>query len=73
MASLTSYGVSINRLVSKVQQGLFSASFGDAEMTAFEHDVFKQSWMMTISLCVNVRVYYNLLAKDTDLNPGYRS
>lgn len=55
MASLTSYVVSINRLVSTAQQGLFSASFGDAEMTAFEHDVFKQSWMMTIALSINVR------------------
>ena len=75
MASLAAYIASVNSLVTQARAGLFSESalYTDANLKNFQDDVLKQSWMMTISLCVNVRVYYNLLAKDTDLNPGYRS
>ena len=55
MASLASYIVSINRLVTKAERGLFSTSeFGSADITAFQDGILKQSWMITIALGANV-------------------
>ena len=55
MASLASYIVSINHLVTKAERGLFSTSeFGSADITAFQDDILKQSWMITIALGANV-------------------
>lgn len=54
MASFASHITSVNRLVAQAQAGLFSEIFTTAQVDAFEDDVFKQSWMMTVSLTINV-------------------
>ncbi len=54
MAALASHVASVNRLVAQAQTGLFSGEFTTAEVKAFESDVLKQSWMMTIALFINV-------------------
>ena len=56
MASLASHVASVDRLVSQAQAGLFSGAYTDANVAAFEADVLKQSWMMTIALGINVRL-----------------
>ncbi|KAM5542767.1 hypothetical protein V8D89_003728 [Ganoderma adspersum] len=55
-ASLASHIISINRLVTQAQSGLFSTAFTTANMDAFESDVLRQSWMMTIAVSVNVLI-----------------
>ena len=55
MAGLASHVVSVHRLVSQAQAGLLSEAFTTPEVKAFESDVLKQSWMMTIALGINVR------------------
>ena len=55
MASLASHVASVDRLVSHAQAGLFSGAYIEADVSAFEADVLKQSWMMTIALGINVR------------------
>ena len=54
MASLAGHIASVNRLVSQAQAGLFSDAYTEATVEAFERDVLKQSWMMTIALAINV-------------------
>ncbi|PIL30689.1 hypothetical protein GSI_07393 [Ganoderma sinense ZZ0214-1] len=56
-AALGSHIISIGRLVAQAQSGLFSGdAFTNAEVGAFESDVLKQSWMMTIAVSVNVLI-----------------
>ena len=54
MAALASHVVSVDRLVAQARAGLLSEAFITAEVKAFESDVLKQSWMMTIALIMNV-------------------
>ncbi|TBU33820.1 hypothetical protein BD309DRAFT_55444 [Dichomitus squalens] len=56
MAGLASYVVSVNRLVTKAQRNLFSDSFSDADISAFQDDILKQSWMMTAALGMNILI-----------------
>ncbi|KAM5540700.1 hypothetical protein V8D89_005731 [Ganoderma adspersum] len=45
---------SIDAYVSGASRGLFSASYGPDGYDAFERDVGKQSWMLTVALGINV-------------------
>ncbi|KAM5539188.1 hypothetical protein V8D89_007061 [Ganoderma adspersum] len=54
MASLASHVASVDRLVAQAQVGLFSGAYTEADVAAFEADVLKQSWMMTIALGINL-------------------
>ncbi|PIL26784.1 hypothetical protein GSI_11120 [Ganoderma sinense ZZ0214-1] len=56
MASLASHVGSVNRLAAQAQAGLFSDAYTNADVDAFEADVLKQSWMMTIALGLNLIV-----------------
>ncbi|KAM5542746.1 hypothetical protein V8D89_003707 [Ganoderma adspersum] len=56
MAALASHVVSVDRIVTKAQAGLFSEAFTTADVKAFESDVLKQSWMMTIALAIDVLI-----------------
>ena len=56
MASLLGHVTSIDRLVARARAGLFSSdAYTDADLDAFEDDVMRHSWMMTIALGINVR------------------
>ena len=54
MTALASHVVSVDRLVAQARAGLLSEAFTTAEVEAFESDVLKQSWMMTLALIFNV-------------------
>ncbi|KAM5542766.1 hypothetical protein V8D89_003727 [Ganoderma adspersum] len=56
MAALASHVVSVDRLVAQARAGLLSETFTAAEVKAFESDVLKQSWMMTIAFMINVLI-----------------
>ncbi len=55
MSSLASHIISVNRLVTHAQAGLFSDAYTTADTDTFEADVLRQSWMMTMALGINVR------------------
>lgn len=55
MAALIWWWSSANTLNSEAVSGLSSPSYdGQDEVAAFERASYKQSWMMTIALAVNV-------------------
>ncbi|KAM5542712.1 hypothetical protein V8D89_003673 [Ganoderma adspersum] len=45
-----------NRLISGATDGLFSPTYDGRDMAAFIHRVHQQSWMMTITLAVNILI-----------------
>ena len=53
MASLANYLTSVHRLVSHSSITMPS-SYANDDIRAFKADILRQSWMMTISLAINV-------------------
>ena len=53
MASLANYLASVHRLVSRSNLTMPS-SFANDDIRTFKADILRQSWMMTISLAINV-------------------
>lgn len=57
MASLAGHVSIIHRLVSQAHVGLFSDAYTYTAVEAYERDVLKQSWMMTVALAINVCLF----------------
>ncbi|PIL30641.1 hypothetical protein GSI_07343 [Ganoderma sinense ZZ0214-1] len=56
MGALIWEGSSGSQLTSGATVGLFSPTYDGQEMAAFIHSVHQQSWMMTITLAVNILI-----------------
>ena len=50
-----------NRLISGATDGLFSPTYDGRDIAAFIHSIHQQSWMMTITLAVNVGTWLTFL------------
>ena len=61
MISLASYISSVGRLIYRARLGLYSTSFGAADIDTFDSEILTQSWMMTAALAINVRLAHLLL------------
>ena len=59
MASLANYLTSVHRLVSHSNITMPS-SYANDDIRTFKADILRQSWMMTISLAINVRYFSDL-------------